>query len=74
MVCLLISVTSCAFHLWYRVFDDISVCITCDTQCGPKFTDLIFYHFLTALLQMPSTRPQLKYVVEIVTHKSANWH
>ena len=43
-------------------------------SAAQRFTDLIFYRFLTALLQMPSTRLQLKYIVEIVTHKSANWH
>jgi len=29
--------------------------------------------FFTAILPTPSTGPQLNYVVETVSHKSANW-
>jgi hypothetical protein len=54
---------------WWSMFF-CSMGHTLTTQCGPKFPGL---NFFTTFLATPSTGPWLNYVVETISHKSANW-
>jgi len=62
-----------ALHVPTHVLFSLSLSVNMNveiTQCGPKVPGL---NFFTAFLPMPSTGPRLNYVVETVSHKSANW-
>ena len=68
-ICMYVCVCVCVC-VYVCMYVCVCVCVCVCTQCGPKVPGL---NFFTAFLPTPSTGPRLNYVVETVSHNSANW-